>query len=136
MVQMARILRLFLSRLIRAFVGCVLLTTPLAQAQEEGQAQVDPQQVQTPASHEAARPALEKLSTAIRLTLKFGVYPELSGDYRIANDGTLSVPVIGRLDVSDLDAATLEKTLAAKLFETTGRQSYATVEVAEYLPAF
>src|SRR5262245_40293090 len=134
---MSRILSLFFPKPIRAFAWCVLITAPLAQAQEAGQAQVDPlKQAQAPASHESARPALEKLWTAKRLTLKFGVYPELNGDYRIADDGTLSVPVIGRLVVSDLDAASLEKTLAAKLFETTGRQSYATVEVAEYLPAF
>jgi len=73
---MSRIRALFLSRLIRALAWCVLITAPLAQAQTQTQGQVDPlQQIQAPASHEAAHPALQKLRTAMRLTLKFGVDP-------------------------------------------------------------
>src|SRR5947209_1923725 len=37
------------------------------------------------------------LAAAERLTLRFKGYPELTGDYRVSPDHTISIPVVGRV---------------------------------------
>lgn len=92
--------------------------------------QVDPGVPATFNSH------LEDLSTVQRLTIKVAYHPELSGDYRVNSDYTISVPLIGRLSVRDIDLASLEKSLSAKMLSITGRETSVTIEVAEYRPIF
>ncbi len=83
----------------------------------------------------AVAEALE-ITNADKITVKIQGQPELSGDYRIADDQTISIPVVGRVAVAHLDAAGLEKVLAERLSRLIGRDAYVTVEVAEYRPVF
>jgi protein involved in polysaccharide export with SLBB domain len=78
----------------------------------------------------------DDLSSAERLTLRFRGYSDLSGDYRINGDGTISVPVLGRIPVSQISAAEFEKVLAEKVASVTGKESHVTVEVARYRPVY
>lgn len=75
-------------------------------------------------------------SAAERLAIKFHNYPDLSGEYRIRADGSISVPVLGRVPVAGLGDAEIETVLAKRLTATTGRETYVTVEVAEYRSVF
>jgi protein involved in polysaccharide export with SLBB domain len=86
----------------------------------------------------AARAAAERLelSNADRISVKIQGQTELSGDYRINDDQTISVPVVGRVSVAGLDAAGLEKALSERLARLIGREAYVTVEVTEYRPVF
>ncbi len=72
------------------------------------------------------------LGNAARITLNFRGYPDLSRDYRIAADSTLSVPVIGRIKVAGLTPSILEQQLASKMSAVTGNAAYVTAEIAEY----
>ncbi|MEQ1647190.1 MAG: polysaccharide biosynthesis/export family protein [Hyphomicrobiaceae bacterium] len=76
------------------------------------------------------------IAGAERINIKFQGQPELSGDYRVNDDQTISVPVVGRMSIARLDAAALELALADRVSRLTGREAYVTVEVAEYRPVF
>jgi protein involved in polysaccharide export with SLBB domain len=90
------------------------------------------------ASTAVARAMAERLelSNADRISVKIQGQTELSGDYRINDDQTISVPVVGRVSVAGLDAAGLEKALSERLARLIGREAYVTVEVTEYRPVF
>ena len=60
----------------------------------------------------------------------------LSGDFTVAADGTLSVPLIGALDVVDMTPAELTKELTARLADGYLREPKVTVEVQSYRPYF
>ena len=77
-----------------------------------------------------------ELTGAEKLSIKFHGYQDLSGDYRVNPDETLSIPALGRVSIGGLTAAELEVALAEKAARITGRESYITVEVAEYRPVF
>ena len=90
----------------------------------------------SPVTAAGTQPSLYEITNALRLTLRFREYPELSGDYRVNADETISISVVGRVRVSGVDAAKLEQILAERLAEITGQASYVTVEVAEYRPVY
>jgi protein involved in polysaccharide export with SLBB domain len=77
-----------------------------------------------------------EVAAAERLAIRFQGYPELSGDYRIGADDAISVPVVGRIQVTGMTLPQLEQRLAARVGEITGKQNYVTVEVAVYKPVF
>ena len=91
-----------------------------------------------PAAVAGVRTSTERLElfNADRISIKIQGQPELSGDYRINDDQTISVPVVGRVSVAGLDAAGLEKSLSERLARLIGREAYVTVEVTEYRPVF
>jgi protein involved in polysaccharide export with SLBB domain len=78
----------------------------------------------------------ESLAAAVKVMLRFRDYPDLTGEYRVNADSTVSIPVIGRVPVAGVSAAELEQILADRVTEITGGQSYVTVEVVEYRPVF
>lgn len=96
------------------------------------------------AAYSAAPPSLthgateegSRVLNADRLTIKFQGYPDLSGDYRVNPDGTVSIPVVGRVPVGDSDTSALEQVLAERVAQVTGRQGFVTVEIAQYKPVF
>jgi polysaccharide export outer membrane protein len=77
-----------------------------------------------------------ELGAAERISLKFKSFPELTGLYRIHSDETVSIPVVGRISVSGLDAADLERTVAVRMAEIGGKESYVSVDIEEYKPIF
>ena len=76
------------------------------------------------------------LTAADRIAIKVQGQKDLSGDYRVNEDQTVAIPVLGRVPISRLDAAGLEKVLAERIARLTGREAYVTVEVIEYRPVF
>lgn len=95
-----------------------------------------PVAVQTPAQGGLRETDRLEITNAERISIKIQGQTELSGDYRINDDHTISVPVVGRVSVAGLDAAGLEKTLSERLSRLIGREAYVTVEVTEYRPVF
>ncbi|WP_166802385.1 polysaccharide biosynthesis/export family protein [Microvirga pakistanensis] len=76
------------------------------------------------------------LANAEKLTLRFPGSQEMTGDYRIGEDGTISVPILGRMSVGGFSTAQLEEALSRRLEQMTGRSNSVTVEVAAYRPVF
>jgi polysaccharide export outer membrane protein len=77
-----------------------------------------------------------QVTTADRLSLRFHGQADLTGEYRVSPDGTLSVPVIGRIDVADMSLAQLEQELTQRVTEFTSRVTYVTAEIISYRPLF
>jgi protein involved in polysaccharide export with SLBB domain len=77
-----------------------------------------------------------ELTGAEKLSIKFQGQQDLSGDYRVNPDESVSVPALGRISITGLSASELEAVLADRAAKVTGRESYITVEVAEYRPIF
>ena len=76
------------------------------------------------------------LSDAEKVVVKFRGFPDMSGDYRINADETMTIPVIGRVKITGYSPEQLEQILSEKMTSVTGRESYATGEIAEYRPVF
>lgn len=76
------------------------------------------------------------VTSAERIGVKVQGLPELSGDYRINDDQTISVPVVGRVSVARMEPADLERDLAQRIARVTGREAFVTVEISEYRPVF
>jgi protein involved in polysaccharide export with SLBB domain len=77
-----------------------------------------------------------QVSSADRISLRFQGQNDMSGEYRISSDGTLSVPVIGRISVADKSFPQLEQMLSQRVTEVTGHPIYVTAEVIAYRPVF
>jgi protein involved in polysaccharide export with SLBB domain len=73
---------------------------------------------------------------AEKISLKVPEHPLLTGDYKIADDETVSFPVVGRIPVSNLTPSDLERVVAEELQKRVGRESYVTIEVVDYKPVF
>ncbi len=84
----------------------------------------------------SAEPTTLDMTAAERISIKIQGQPELSGDYRIGDDQSISIPVLGRVSVAKLNAAALEKVLAERIARLVGREGFVTVEVVEYRPVF
>jgi protein involved in polysaccharide export with SLBB domain len=76
------------------------------------------------------------VTTFERAAIRFHAYPELSGEYRLNADNTLSIPVVGRIRVEGQTAACLERLLAKRASEIAKRDVFVTVEAVAYQPVF
>jgi len=76
------------------------------------------------------------VANAEKLALRFPGNPEMTGEYRIGMDNTISVPILGRIPVGGMSPAQLEEALAKLMEPITGRANSVTVEVAAYRPVF
>jgi exopolysaccharide production protein ExoF len=76
------------------------------------------------------------LDAADKLAIRFRGYPELTGEYRVSADRTISIPVIGRIPLSKLTLADLENNLSKRVFEVAGKEGYVTVEISSYRPFY
>lgn len=76
------------------------------------------------------------ITYAEKINLKVPEHPLLSGDYKIADDETVSFPVVGRITVSNLTPSDLERVVAEELQKRVGRESFVTIEVVDYKPIF
>lgn len=75
-----------------------------------------------------------EITHAERIRIRFQGYNDLSGEYRIDADNTISIPVLGRLNVAGMVSSELERHLARRVLNITGREAHVTVEVAAYNP--
>ncbi len=87
------------------------------------------------ATSRGATPHIE-LANAERLSIRFQGYADLTGEYRVAADATISVPVLGRIDVASLSPVGLEKLLARRVARISGKETYVSVEIVEYRGVF
>ncbi len=55
-----------------------------------------------------------------RLRLKVSEWPDLTGEYTLSAEDTVSLPVIGAVDAGHLTAAELSKAIAARLQQQAG----------------
>jgi protein involved in polysaccharide export with SLBB domain len=86
--------------------------------------------------HDQREPLTYMITNSEKLAVRFHAYPELSGEYRINADNTISIPVIGRIRVEGMNAACLELTLARRATEIARRDVYVTVETVTYQPIY
>ncbi len=77
-----------------------------------------------------------ELTGTERLSIKFHGSPELTGMYRVNPDETVSIPALGRVSITGLSASEFEAALVDRAATITARDSFITVEVAEYRPVF
>lgn len=78
----------------------------------------------------------DDLSNAARLAIRIHEQLPLSGDYRVAPDGTVSIPVLGRISVAGKLLSELEHDLSGRITEITRQEGYVAIEIAEYKPLF
>lgn len=83
-------------------------------------------------SHSLEEVPTATIKDAVRVALRVEDQPQLSGEYRIGDDFSLSVPVVGRISVADMTIEQLEKTLTKRIGELTGRATYVTAEITAY----
>ena len=76
------------------------------------------------------------VTNAERLSIKVLGYAELTGEYRLNSDETISLPVIGRVSISSMTLVELERELTERVSRITNREAYVNVEVVEYKPVF
>lgn len=77
-----------------------------------------------------------EVASAERIHIRFQGYAELTGEYRVGADGTISIPVIGRVPIGRLTPDEFEALLAKRVARATGKDAYVTVEIREYKPVF
>lgn len=89
----------------------------------------------TPSARAADWQAFD-LSNAARLSIRIQNQLPLGGEYRIAPDGTVSIPVVGRLSVIGKQISEFESELAGRISEITRQDGYVAAEIAEYKPLY
>jgi exopolysaccharide production protein ExoF len=133
--------RVAFSRLRTFLFGLVLVggTFHPARPQDEKQHDASGQIASAPPAEHGVSAKLtsaEFLAAADRVYLRFMGYPELTGEYRVGPDQSISIPVLGRIPIADIDPTQLEKDLAAKISQITKKEGYVTVEISAYKPIF
>ncbi|MEM9030327.1 MAG: hypothetical protein AAGC70_18360, partial [Pseudomonadota bacterium] len=84
----------------------------------------------------ASVPAERLVELAEIIQLRFQGYADITGDYRINGDHTISIPGIGRVDIAKLSARELEKVLSGRILAMTGREGAVSIEVKKYRDVF
>jgi exopolysaccharide production protein ExoF len=76
------------------------------------------------------------LGDADRLTIKFQRYENLSGDYRVSADNTISIPGLGLISIGAKTAMQLKVELGDLILKAGGSETDISVEIAQYRPVF
>jgi protein involved in polysaccharide export with SLBB domain len=66
----------------------------------------------------------------------FQQHPELSGDYAIQDDGTVSVPVLGTFNVLDLTPTEVQNRMVEAFNKALGRKGFVTIIAIERPPVY
>ena len=80
---------------------------------------------------EAAPPAADRIGVDDVFDVRVYAEPELTGSYRVATDGTIDYPLVGRLSVSGLHTGEIQQLIVKKLTEGYLRNPQVTVTVKE-----
>lgn len=127
-------------------VACFLLlptTSPAAQAEQTP----PPSVVETPKAiapgpRTTGRPPSSptagqtRLGSGDKLSVKIYERPDLSGEFTVRSDGTISLPLIGAFSVEDRLPGEVERDIGATLDKITGRATTLVVEVVEWRPIY
>ena len=115
--------------------GSLLLYSAVVTAQPAQRAQpLEPNAAQAQANKPSD--TITDLANAYSVRLRFSDFPNLTGEYRIAADYTIAIPVVGRIAVRGLNARSFEELIAQKVSAASGRQTFVAVEILEYRPVF
>jgi hypothetical protein len=87
------------------------------------------------AADEADLGGVVPMSSVARISLRVRGLSELNGEYAI-DAGTMSIPGIGRLDVSDKSIVDLETYVSARMSEAAHRDVAVSAEVVSYKPYY
>ncbi|MGI9522282.1 MAG: polysaccharide biosynthesis/export family protein [Hyphomicrobiaceae bacterium] len=77
-----------------------------------------------------------KLASGDTLAIKVFNYKDLSGEYLVRYDGSISVPVLGSLQVAGLEISDVERLLSERFSKISHGQSYVSVVVSRYRPFY
>lgn len=77
-----------------------------------------------------------KLASGDVLAIKVFNYKDLSGEYRVRYGGSISVPVLGSLQVAGLEISDVERLLSERVSKITHSHSSVSVEVSRYRPFY
>ncbi|MGI9520635.1 MAG: polysaccharide biosynthesis/export family protein [Hyphomicrobiaceae bacterium] len=91
----------------------------------------------TPAPIADSDPARSyKLASGDALTIKVFKYKDLSGEYVVRYDGSISLPVFGSHQVAGLEISDVERLLSERVSKITHGQSFVSAEVSRYRPFY
>jgi exopolysaccharide production protein ExoF len=85
---------------------------------------------------ETTEARLLQMSAVERLRLRVPDSPELSGEYSVDTDGTISMPGVGRLSVASLTTEALERELSRSISMFLRRDLTASIEILRFQPYF
>ena len=80
--------------------------------------------------------SLYKVGLSDVLAVKVFKFPEISGEFAISYDGTISVLPLGAINVKGLDCNEISELLVNKISAMTKRPVYVSVEVKRFRPIF
>jgi protein involved in polysaccharide export with SLBB domain len=79
---------------------------------------------------------VEKNKWGIAAGSGFQQHPELTGDYVVQDDGTISVPVLGSFDIVDLSQKEIQNEIGKALDKALGRIGFVTIVSVERPPIY
>lgn len=91
---------------------------------------------EAPAAEKAGHPPAFDLSSVERLRVRMWGQSDLSGEYAIDPDNSLSIPRIGRIDIGGMTLSGLEGILTEKLSAALRTDITVAVEVARFRPYY
>jgi len=111
---------------------CLVVAAGLALAPEvtfhSTEAHAKPQTAPTGASDDGAL----SMSFAEVVNIRVPEYRSLTGQYRIGADGTVALPGIGRLNVSNLSVTDFERYLKSEIYRLSNREANVAIEISLY----
>jgi polysaccharide biosynthesis/export protein ExoF len=77
-----------------------------------------------------------KLGPGDRIRIKIYEREDLSGEYGVREDGSILVPILGRINAGGLVIGNLEEAVVRKLFEVTQRTGNVSVDISHQRPVY
>lgn len=71
-----------------------------------------------------------------RVRIKVYSDPDMSGEYGIGSNGTVSVPLVGAIKAVGLTTRQLEQTIAARMKGKVANEPHVSVDIASYAPYY
>jgi protein involved in polysaccharide export with SLBB domain len=105
------------------------MPTPADAAMDE-----EPPQANDEESNDASD--LSTLAIGDTLNIKFYKHADLTGEYLIRADGTVSVPLLGSVRLAGKSLSQAEDQLARRMSSLAGRRAYVSVAVSKYRPIY
>jgi protein involved in polysaccharide export with SLBB domain len=99
-------------------------------------AAIPPSTGETAAAPNVTSHEMSMVRSADRVLIKFQGFTNLTGEYRVSEDSMISIPGIGRIDISRLNLPEMERQLSEDMLRITGREAHVTAEIVEYKPIF
>ena len=76
------------------------------------------------------------ISSGDSVVVKFFKHADISGEFLVRSDGTISLPLLGSIELAGKTVAEAETALATALSALTQRRAFVSVEVSKYRPIY